>query len=289
MADQQHDENFAYAGKDLGSRTFATTDEMLENYYDGLEVEDSFYNAGSIYEQAVAPSMTLTEVDTGFRGAGMPNNFGNLWIRQQWDINAPIIPDQEYNVTSKVLDIYDHRNRDIVLQQVSLWSPDGELMAQGHHHQSFMQDQTSGRVALRDPKAKGGVRKFAVPDGEYIEGTPHVVSLEMCGTFFHGNANYHTNKEAAEELGFEEVVVGGRMTMSYVGDLMDRHFGKAFYEGGRMDLKFTNITWPGDTVIPKAVITDETVVDGEKRQNVAVWVEKEDGTVVIVGTASVKA
>jgi hypothetical protein len=233
--------------------------------------------------------MTLTEVDTGFRGAGMPNNFGNLWIRQQWEINNPIIPGQEYNVTSKVMDIYDHRNRDIVLQQVSLWSPDGELMAQGHHHQSYMQDQTSGRVALRDPKAKGGVRTFNVPDGEFVEGSSHAISLEMCGTFFHGNANYHTNIDAANELGFDEVVVGGRMTMSYVGDLLDRHFGKAWYEGGKMDLKFTNITWPGDSVIPKAVVTDETVVDGEKRANVAVWVEKEDGTVVIVGTASVKA
>ncbi len=289
MADQQRDENFAYAGKDLGSRTFSTTSEMLANYYDGLEVEDSYYSAGSIYDQAVAPTMTLTEVDTGFRGAGMPNNFGNLWIRQQWEINNPIIPGQKYNVTSKVMDIYDHRNRDIVLQQVSLWSPDGELMAQGRHHQSYMQDQTSGRVALRDPKAKGGVRTFNVPDGEFVEGSPHAISLEMCGTFFHGNANYHTNIDAANELGFDEVVVGGRMTMSYVGDLLDRHFGKAWYEGGKMDLKFTNITWPGDSVIPKAVVTDETVVDGEKRANVAVWVEKEDGTVVIVGTASVKA
>ena len=289
MADQQRDENFAYAGKDLGSRTFSTTSEMLANYYDGLEVEDSYYSAGSIYDQAVAPTMTLTEVDTGFRGAGMPNNFGNLWIRQQWEINPPIIPGQEYNVTSKVMDIYDHRNRDIVLQQVSLWSPVGELMAQGHHHQSYMQDQTSGRVALRNPKAKGGVRTFNVPDGEFVEGSPHAISLEMCGTFFHGNANYHTNIDAANELGFDEVVVGGRMTMSYVGDLLDRHFGKAWYEGGKMDLKFTNITWPGDSVIPKAVVTDETVVDGEKRANVAVWVEKEDGTVVIVGTASVKA
>ena len=289
MADQQRDENFAYAGKDLGYRTFSTTSEMLANYYDGLEVEDSYYSAGSIYDQVVAPTMTLTEVDTGFRGAGMPNNFGNLWIRQQWEINNPIIPGQEYNVTSKVMDIYDHRNRDIVLQQVSLWSPDGELMAQGHHHQSYMQDQRSGRVALRDPKAKGGVRAFNVPDGEFVEGSPHAISLEMCGTFFHGNANYHTNIDAANELGFDEVVVGGRMTMSYVGDLLDRHFGKAWYEGGKMDLKFTNITWPGDSVIPKAVVTDETVVDGEKRANVAVWVEKEDGTVVIVGTASVKA
>lgn len=289
MAERQNDENFAYRGKDLGSRTFATTEEMLENYFDGLEIDRTYYEAGSFYDQVVAPTMTLTEVDGGFKGASMPNNFGNLWIRQQWDVNSPIIPGQAYNVTSKVLDVYDHRNRDIVLQQVSLWSPDGELMAQGHHHQSYMKDQTSGRVALRDPKAKGGVRSFNVPDGELVEGDPHTISLEMCGTFFHGNANYHTSKEAAEELGFNEVVVGGRMTMSYVGDLLDRHFGKSWYEGGRMDLKFTNITWPEDTVIPKAVITDETTEDGETRTNVAVWVEKEDGTVVIVGTASVKS
>ena len=289
MADQQHDENYAYAGKDLGSRTFATTDEMLENYFDGLEVENSYYSAGSIFDQPVAPTMTLTEVDTGFRGAGMPNNFGNLWIRQQWEMNSPILPGQEYKVTSKILDIYEHRNRDIVLQQVSLWSLDGELMAQGHHHQSYMQDQTSGRVALRDPKSKGGVRRFSVPDGELVEGDPHSISLEMCGTFFHGNSNYHTSKEAAEELGFDQVVVGGRMTMSYVGDMLDRRFGKAWYESGKMDIKFTNITWPGDIVTPKAVITDETTENGEKRANIALWVEKEDGTVVIVGTASVKA
>ena len=289
MADQQHDENYAYAGKDLGSRTFVTTDEMLEHYIDGLELDNSYYSAGSIFDEVVAPTMTLGEVDGGFPGAGMPNKFGNLWIRQQWDMTSPIIPGQEYSVTSKVLDIYEHRNRDIVLQQVSLWSPDGELMAQGHHHQSYMQDQTSGRVALRDPKAKGGVRRFSVPEGELVEGDPHAISLEMCGTFFHGNRNYHTSKEAAEELGFNEVVVGGRMTMSYVGDLMERHFGKAWYEGGRMDLKFTNITWPEDIVTPKAVITGDTTEDGETRTNAAVWVEKEDGTVVIVGTASVKA
>ncbi|MCH8311317.1 MAG: hypothetical protein IIB17_12595 [Chloroflexi bacterium] len=176
-----------------------------------------------------------------------------------------------------------------MLQQVSLWSLDGELMAQGHHHQSYMQDQTSGRVALRDPKSKGGVRRFSVPDGELVEGDPHSISLEMCGTFFHGNSNYHTSKEAAEELGFDQVVVGGRMTMSYVGDMLDRRFGKAWYESGKMDIKFTNITWPGDIVTPKAVITDETTENGEKRANIALWVEKEDGTVVIVGTASVKA
>ena len=163
---------------------------------------------------------------------------------------------------------------------------DGETMAQGHHHQSFLLDQSTGKVQLRDPKAKGGARRFSVPDGESLEPTSYVITLEMCGSFFHGNANYHTNKEAAIELGFEEVVVGGRMTMSYLGDLMDKRFGKGWYQGGKLDIKFTNIVWPGDRVIARGVITDSVSENGGTRAKVAIWMEKEDGTVAIVGTAS---
>ena len=285
MAGRTHDPEEGYPGKDLGSRQFITSEKSLDNYFDGLELDRSWYFDDSLYGQPVAPSMTLTEVDGGFQGAGFKNNFGTLWMRQEWDIHAPIMPDQEYRVTSKVVDVYEHRNRTVTNQQVTLWSPDGEVMAQGHHHQSYLMDQSSGRVQLRDPKKKGGARRFAVPEGDLIEGDPHPISLEMCGTFFHGNANYHTNKEAAEELGFNDVVVGGRMTMSLVGDLMDHHFGKGWYKGGRLDIKFANIVWPDDTVTAKAVITDESSEDGQTSANVAVWMEKQDGTVVIVGTA----
>ena len=276
-----NDPEEARIGKDLGSRDFVADESLLHDYFEGLEIDADWYS-GNPYQATVAPSMTVTAVDGGFAGGGFKNSFGNLWMRQAWELNAPIIPGQEYTASSRVVDIYDHRNRTLVNSEVVLWSPEGEKMAVGHHHQSYLLSQSSGKVALRDPKAKGGARRFAVPAGDLVEGDPHPISLEMCGTFFHGNANYHTDKRAAEELGFEEVVVGGRMTMSYVGDLMDKHFGKGWFEGGKMDIKFTNIVWPDDVVTAKAVITDET--DG--RANAAVWMEKEDGTVVIVGTAS---
>ena len=71
------------------------------------------------------------------------------------------------------------------------------------------------------------------------------------------------------------------MTISLIGDLMDRNFGRGWFEGGRLDIKFANIVWPDDTVTAKAVITDES----SEGANLAVWMEKQDGTVVIVGTA----
>lgn len=276
-----NDPDEARIGKDLGSREFTADERILGDYFEGLEIAADWYDENP-YGTPVAPSMTLSAVDGGFPGGGFKNAFGNLWMRQQWKMNAPIEPGTRYTATSKVVDIYDHRNRTLVNSEVALWSPDGEAMAVGNHHQSYLLSQSSGKVALRDPKAKGGARRFNVPEGDLIEGDPHRISLEMCGVFFHGNANYHTDKRAAEELGFEEVVVGGRMTMSYIGDLMDRHFGRGWFEGGELDIKFANIVWPDDVVTAKAVITDES----GGRANAAVWMEKEDGVVAIVGTAS---
>ncbi len=285
MAYVSNDPDEARIGKELGSREFVADDSILNDYFEGLEIDASWYDENP-YGSPVAPSMTLSAVDGGFAGGGFKNAFGNLWMRQQWRMFAPIVPGERLTATSKVVDIYDHRNRTLVNSEVALWSPEGERMAVGYHHQSYLLGQSSGKVALRDPKAKGGARRFEVPEGDAIEGDARRISLEMCGTFFHGNANYHTDRRAAEELGFEEVVVGGRMTMSYIGDLMDKRFGRGWFEGGELDIKFTNIVWPEDVVVAKAVVTGESVEDGARRANAAVWMEKEDGTVAIVGTAS---
>ena len=285
MPNVSNDPEEARIGKDLGSRQFVADDSILNDYFDGLEIDADWYDDHP-YDTPVVPSMTLSSVDGGFPGGGFKNAFGNLWMRQQWTMNAPIIPGRPYQATSRVVDIYEHRNRTLVNSEVVLWSSDGDAMAVGNHHQSYLLTQSSGKVALRDPRAKGGARRFNIPDGDLIEGDSHRISLQMCGTFFHGNANYHTDRRAAEELGFEEVVVGGRMTMSYIGDLMDRSFGKGWFEGGVLDIKFTNIVWPDDDVTPRVVITDEAADNGTRRANGSIWMEKEDGTVVIVGTVS---
>lgn len=276
----------AYKGKDLGSREFVATEKILRSYFGGLKLDRSWYSKSSPYKRAVVPSMVLTSVETGFPGAGFKNNFGTLWMRQQWELFKPMMPRVKYTVTSRIVDIYEWRNRTVVDQESTLLSPEGQVMAIGHHHQSYLLNQTSGEVKLRDPRAKEGVRKFDVPPGEALRPVDATITLEMCGEFFYSNKNYHNDKKASEALGFKDVVVGGRMTMSYIGDMMDRRFGKGWFEGGKLDIKFTNIVWPNDHVTARGVITDRVKENGNTRANVAVWMDKDDGTVVIVGTAS---
>ena len=74
------------------------------------------------------------------------------------------------------------------------------------------------------------------------------------------------------------------MTISYIGDMLDRSFGQKWFEGGKLDVKFTNIVWPGDRVTARGVLTDERSVSDDIAE-ARVWMEKDDGTVVIVGNA----
>lgn len=127
-----------------------------------------------------------------------------------------------------------------------------------------------------------------MPQGVRFGGLERTISLEMCGQFFHGNANYHTDREASRELGFQDVVVGGRMTMGYVGHILEERFGEAWWRSGSFDLKFTNPVWPGDTITVNGVVTGPDPDDPE-RTAAFVWIAKADGTVVLIARAGVAA
>lgn len=206
-------------------------------------------------------------------------------MRQQWAFHAPLEPGGRYIAKGVIDDIYRRRDRTVVNTAMTLTDPDGNVMATSNHHQSFLLDEPVDRVAFREPTTKEGARTFTVPDGIALEALDTTVTLEMCGQFFHGSRNYHTDRAASEALGFAEVVVGGRMTMAYVGHVLETHFGDPWWTGGTVDLKFTNPVWPGDHLTVKGVETAPSA-DGPSRRHAFVWIEKDDGTIAAVVDAA---
>ena len=159
----QTDTEEAYVGKDLGSTGFVLGDELLSNFFEGLEIDASWYGDGSPYGMPVAPSMVLTSAETGFAGAGFKNTFGNLWARQEWDVHKPLLPGESYQVNASVLDVYDWRERVVVKQEVAESTLAGELVGRGRHHQSYMLNQSSGTVKLREPAPRTGLAGLRFP------------------------------------------------------------------------------------------------------------------------------
>ena len=191
-----------------------------------------------------------------------------------------------YVAGGRITDIYKRRDRTVVNTEMTLKDESGQVVIVSNHHQSFLLDEPVEQVQFRDPTRKEGARKFNVPEGTPIEPIDVIVTLEMCGLYFHGNKSYHTDLEASQALGFQQVVVGGRMTMSYMGHLLDRHFGERWWSSGKLDLKFTNPTWPNDHLTVKGVVTGP-LEDDAAREGAFAWIAKDDGTIVMIANASV--
>jgi len=275
-----------YAGKDLGIRKWTMSPEEIAQYMESTGDYNAWYTGDSPFGGPVAPALIVHSESSRFDGWYLENLFGNLYARQIWEIGKPIMPGQEMLSRARVADRYSKRGREYVVSQVEVNNASGELAARGFHHQSFLLDQTSGKVQLTDPAGKKPSRPTPEPAGEEIPPLTKKVDLRMCNLFYDNARNYHTDKEASQELGFDEVVVAGPMSVCFISEMMTNHFGAGWYEGGRMDIKFINILWPDEPLTVHGLITERTEEEAGVRAHLSIWCEKEDGTRTIVGTAS---
>jgi acyl dehydratase len=263
-----------FVGQVLAPREFTISAPLIEDYLIGL----------GLTPREESPQMLANGADIGGRLL-LSQQRGHLWLRQEWEFHEPLQRGVTYRVEGRVLDIYPRRERTIVLTETVLRSSDGaRLISVQRHHQSFLLDSPE-TVELRDPKEKEGARSFAPPAGRDLGAIETTVTLAMCGRFFHGAANYHSDAEKSRELGFRDVVVGGRMTMGYAGALLDRALGERWARSGRLLVKFTNVLWPEEPIHVRAVAAPSA--ETPEREDVFAWVEKGDGTVVLVAAGSV--
>ena len=276
-----------YAGKDLGTLEVTVTDEMVRHYITGLDEPNPWYTATSPFGGPVVPVIVYQDADSQFKGWYLNNLFGNLWRRQEWKIYAPTRVGQTLRCSARVADRYRRRDRDVVALEMWVRDGAGQLVAHSIHHQSFLAEQTSGEVTLRDPASKEGAREHVEPSGEPLTlELRKAFSEEMCNDFFYRTRNYHNDKAASQELGFGDTVIGGRMTLSCVTELLTRHFGRGFYEGGTLDVKFTNVLWPNEPFTTRGIITGRRAEGDQTRAEATVFCEKTDGTKVIVAHAT---
>lgn len=268
-----------YIGKTLSNNRFTIDEAVLTDYFTGLHLDAN--------PDGFIPAMIATGMDNAyFAEIAFPYQIGHLWMRQEWELRRPLQPNYAYQVAGEITDIYNKRDRQVVKYRVDLSNDDEELVIRTYHHQSFLRERISGEsVELRDPAKKPGARKFIVPEGERFGGLETTITKEMCGIFFHGNANYHTDDDAAKELGFQRVVVGGRMTMAYAGTVLESYFGDAWTTSGKLDLKFTNPCWCDDLVTVHGVeLARQSDPD---RREAFIWMQKPDESIVYVAEASV--
>jgi acyl dehydratase len=268
-----------YVGRDFGGRELVIDEKLVERYIAALGQRLPLYGS-------VAPGLTLHSECYENLAWYLANIWGNLHARQEWELFGEMPLGTSVRTRGFIRDRYRKRGRDYVVKETWVQDETGGLLSRGLTHQSFLVPASDGdapRVAVDKDREKQEGRRFEMGGrGTPLEPLAKTVTEEVSGP----TENYHTNREAARALGFPDIVVQGMLPTCLVSELLTREYGSGFLAGGKMDVRLVNVLWADETIEAHAEQTEEVPEAGRVRVHLDVWVQKADGTKVVVGNAS---
>jgi acyl dehydratase len=291
MATELFEANEVYVGRDFGGTDYEIAPDAIENYIAATGDDHPWYRAPSPLGYPIAPALVVHSAVFRTFDWYLPNVFGNLHARQEWEGFSPIRAGETVHSRSVVVDRYIKRDREYVVNEVLLIGADGRIVQRSRTHQSFLiataKAGGDGFAVDRDrEKASGRVFKVGDRGGEAIAAPMRPISQAMCMAFSGPGVNYHTDADAARKLGFPDIVVQGMWSVCLIAEMMTQRFGLGFIIGGKLDLRLVNVLWVDETSGPQGRIIERRPEGKRTRAVVEVWCEKADGTKTIVGTAS---
>jgi acyl dehydratase len=274
-------------GRYYGGREVAITPELARHYSEAVQDLNHWYSGDSPFGGPVAPALILHS-EVYHTIDWYLSYFGNLHAKQEWELFAPAMVGDVVTARRQIVDRYIRRDREYVVNEVTVCEADGRMLSRSRTHQSFLLGSQSGVVVDKE-REKRPDRRFESEDEaalEELSAPEKQITLEMCQKFSGPNKNYHNDVEEARKLGFPDIVVQGMMSLCFVSEMMTSRFGAGWLAGGRMSVNLVNVLWKGERVTANGRIQEQTQEGPRKRAHLRVWVEKADGTKVVAGTAS---
>ncbi len=279
--------NDIYVGRDYGGRQVEITPDLVRHYAESVGDHNPWYFGESPFGGPVAPALVLHSEVYQDLAWYLPNLFGNLHTKQEWELFHPIMVGDTVTTHSLIVDRYIKRDREYLVKEVTCFGPDGRILNRGRTHQSFVID-TGQKTFVDKKREKRSDRRFDMGVEEPLEEVPSItkeITLEMCRKFSGPSKNYHNDVEEARKMGFPDIVVQGMMSLCFLSQMMTERFGAGWYVGGRMSGSLVNVLWGKDAITCRGQVTALAAEGVARRANLQVWCEKPDGTKVVVGSA----
>jgi acyl dehydratase len=276
----------AHVGRHCGGSDYEITPEVVAFYAEALDDHQP------LHDRFAPPLLHHSECYKFLGEWYLKNLFGNLHGRQDWELFAPIPVGSAVKTRSTVIDRYQRRGRDWVVNETDLFAADdGRLLVRGRTHQSFLPpkrpDAPTGYAVDRDSAAKKRPPPvFPTATGPDLAPVQKTVDERRCWMFSGPARTYHTDRAEAEKFGFPTIVVQGMMSTCFVSQVMQNHFGLGWLVGGRMSVKLTNVLWVDERVSAFGRIREEVPEGTRTRVHCEVWIDKDDGTRILAGEAS---
>jgi acyl dehydratase len=280
----------AFVGRHCGSRVYEVAEDVVAFYADALD------DHHPLYGRFAPPLLHHSECYQHLGEWYLKNLFGNLHAQQDWELFAPLRVGSKIRSCSTIVDRYDKRGRNYVVNETDLHDIEtNQLLVRGRTHQSFLPRKPEGQagndfvVDAGTANQKAPRPPFPTATGRDLGSVRKVVDARRCWMFSGPGKNYHTDAEAAKQLGFPNIVVQGMMSTCFVSEVMLREFEMGWIQGGKAQLKLTNVLWVDERVTTHARVREERAEGSRTRVVCDVWCEKDDGTRILIGETSALA
>jgi len=269
-----------HVGQDCGGRVVCVAEDDVARYRAGTDAP----------ALPADPAPALLYHSEVYRSLAwyLPSIIGNLHARQEWELFHPFRVGDTIHSRSTVVERYRKRDRDYVVNEVVWTASDGRWLQRSRTHQSFLADEPGPSMVVDRARERRGDRRFALPEAPHdaLVPAPRTITHAMCSAFSGPGRNYHTDADEAQKLGFPDIVVQGMLSVCLLADAVAARFGAGWHQGGKLDVRLVNVVWPGDSLTPRGAVRQREREGRRWRTLVDVWVEKADGTVAVIGTAS---
>jgi acyl dehydratase len=285
-----------YVGRDYGRHDLVITPELVAAYCESVDHANPMYTGKSPFGAPVAPALVKHSEVYDYRAHPkaqplwyLPNLYGNLHARQEFEFFAPVMVGDHISTRSFIAERYVKRGRDYVVNEIQYFDSNGAIVSRGRTHQSFLRETQNEGMVVDKSREKSSERRFDVDTSAAIEELAPLskqITDDMCFKFSGPQRNYHNDREMALKLGFPDVVVQGMMSICFLSEMMTDRFGAGWIAGGKLAVNLVNVVWGSDRITTRGFVREITPEGERRRAHLDVWAEKDDGTKVIVGTAS---
>src|SRR5947207_664091 len=111
MAEQIFDRDERYVGRDYGGITQDITPELVTTFVEGTGDDNPWYRGKSPLGGAIAPALILHSAVYRTLEWYLPNIYGNLHARQEWEIFQPVTVGERLATRSLIIDRYAKRDQ----------------------------------------------------------------------------------------------------------------------------------------------------------------------------------
>lgn len=94
----------------------------------------------------------------------------------------------------------------------------------------------------------------------------------------------HTDDEFAQQSGYKSVFAQGMLSMGFLAQMLAENAGAGNVR--RIKVRFTRITWPGETITCRGVVTRKYQEKGQNLVDCEIHTETETGEKRVEGTAT---